>query len=238
MLVILQSGQQFSVARDTTRAKRPDIRSSKDFRSGDGVLRHIIGDGSETTLRTEDHANTADVGVVCGWIAHGRLDRDPAVPVPSTESEEVAAMASPTMGIEQHPDIVALRSRYEQAAENWVSHIVTGLVLLTGLYLALSPWVVGFQTLTPLAITNFMTGTVMMVLAFGLSAAYGRWHGLAWVLPVLGAWTFVAPWVIRADVNTTPAVTNNVAVGAIFTALGLASLYLSTARYGVDRLGR
>jgi len=144
-------------------------------------------------------------------------------------------MASPSMSIERHPDIVALRSRYEQAAENWVAHIVTGLVLLTGLYLALSPWVVGFQSLTPLAITNVMTGSVMMVLAFGLAAAYGRWHGLAWVLPVLGAWTFVAPWVIQGDVNTTVAVSNNVAVGTIYFVLGLTTLYLSTRRYGPER---
>jgi hypothetical protein len=143
-------------------------------------------------------------------------------------------MASPTMDIERHPDIVALRSRYEQAAENWVAHVVTGLTLLTGLYLAISPWVVGFHRLVPLTMTNVMTGAVITVLAFGVAAAYGRLHGLVWVLPVLGVWTFVAPWVIRGGVNTTPAVSNNIIVGAICTVLGLATLYLGTRRARVD----
>ena len=133
-------------------------------------------------------------------------------------------MATPT--IERHPDIVALRMKYEQANETRVAHIVNGFALMAGLYLAISPWVVGFQTLTPLAIVNLLTGLTLVALAFGLGAAYGRLHGLTWVVPFIGAWTFVAPWVIRGGVNTTPAVANNVAVGAACVVLGLASLFL------------
>ena len=133
-------------------------------------------------------------------------------------------MATPT--IERHPDIVALRMKYEQANETHVAHIVNGFALMAGLYLAISPWVVGFQALTPLAIVNLLTGLVLIALAFGLGAAYGRLHGLTWVIPFIGAWTFVAPWVIRGGVNTTPAVASNVAVGAACVALGLTSLFL------------
>ena len=131
-----------------------------------------------------------------------------------------------TVSIEQHPDIVALRQKYERANETWTAHIITGLILLSGLYLAISPWVVGFQALTPLAINNIATGIVLVALACGLTAAYERWHGATWVIPVLGAWTLVAPWVIRGSVNTTPAVANNVAVGAVTAVLGAAALYL------------
>jgi SPW repeat len=135
-------------------------------------------------------------------------------------------MAS-TVSIERHPDIVALRQRYEQANETRTAHTITGLVLLSGLYLAISPWVVGFQFLAPLAVSNFATGVVLVALASGLTAAYERWHGLAWVIPVLGVWTFVSQWVIRGGVNTTPAVANNVSVGAVIFVLGLAAIFIS-----------
>lgn len=137
---------------------------------------------------------------------------------------------SSTVSIERHPDIVALRQKYEQANETWAAHIVTGLTLLSGLYLAISPWVVGFQSLAPLAISNIATGTVLVALACGLTAAYERWHGLAWVIPVLGVWTLLAPWVIRGGVNTTPAVASNVSVGVVTAVLGAATLYMSARR--------
>jgi hypothetical protein len=137
-------------------------------------------------------------------------------------------MVLPTTAIERHPDIVGLRLKYEQANETRVAHIINGLGLMSGLYLAFSPWVVGFQALTPLAITNLLVGLVVVALAFGLATAYGRLHGLAWVIPFLGAWTFVAPWVIRGGVNTTPAVANNITIGAVCFVLGLATMYVGS----------
>jgi uncharacterized membrane protein len=142
--------------------------------------------------------------------------------------QEVAHMT--TRSIERHPDILALRNKYEQANETWAAHAITGAVLMTGLYLAVSAWVVGFQALTPLAVTNVLTGLVIVGLAFGLAAAYERFHGVAWVIPALGVWTFIAPWVIRGGVDTTPAVSNNITVGTICALLGAAAIYLS-ARY-------
>jgi uncharacterized membrane protein len=139
------------------------------------------------------------------------------------------ATVTSTTTIERHPDIMALRMKYEQANETQIAHIVNGLALMAGLYLAISPWVVGFQALTPLAITNVFTGLVLVALTFGLATAYGRLHGLAWVIPFIGAWTFVAPWVIRGgDFNTTPAVANNVTIGAVCFVLGLATLFIGT----------
>jgi hypothetical protein len=138
-------------------------------------------------------------------------------------------MAS-TVSIERHPDIVALRQKYERANETWAAHITTGLVLLSGLYLATSSWIIGFQSLTPLAISNVATGAVLVALACGLTAGFERWHGVAWVIPVLGAWAFVAPWVIRGGMNTTPAVASNVSVGAVTFLCGLATLWMGARR--------
>jgi hypothetical protein len=135
-----------------------------------------------------------------------------------------------TTDLERHPDLVALRMKYEQANETRVAHIINGFALMAGLYLAISPWVIGFQALTPLVITNVLTGLVLIGLAFGLAAAFSRLHGVAWVMPFLGAWTFVAPWIIRGGVNTTPAVANNIAIGAVCFVLGLATLLVGARR--------
>lgn len=137
---------------------------------------------------------------------------------------------SSTVSIERHPDIVAMRQKYERANNTWASHILTGLVLLCGLYLATSAWIVGFQSLTPLAISNLATGAVLVALACGLTAGFERWHGMTWVIPVLGVWAFVAPWVIRGGVNTTPAVSSNVSVGAVTFVAGLALMFLGGRR--------
>ena len=140
-------------------------------------------------------------------------------------------MASSTASIERHPDIVALREGYELANERGIAHVVNGFGLMAGLYLAISAWVVGFQALTPLVITNLLTGLVTAALAFGLATVYERLHGIAWVIPFMGAWTFVAPWVIRGGVNTTPAVANNVTVGAVLFVVGLAAMVVGLRRF-------
>jgi hypothetical protein len=140
-------------------------------------------------------------------------------------------MTASTTRIEEHPDIVALRMRYEQANETWVAHIVGGLGVMAALYLAISPFVVGFQALVPLVVSNVLTGITLLALTFGMSSAYGKLHGLAWTIPALGLWTAVAPWVIRGgDFNTTPAVSNNVTVGTICFLLGLATLTIGLRR--------
>lgn len=123
-----------------------------------------------------------------------------------------------------HPDIVEMRERYDLAGSQPGMQVVDGLTLLSGLYLALSPWIVGFTDRTGITINNLVTGLVVAGLALAFTAAFGRTHGLAWVLPVIGIWTIIAPWVIRGDQSTTGSVWSNVLIGIIITVLGLAAL--------------
>jgi hypothetical protein len=141
-------------------------------------------------------------------------------------------MASPMTSIEQHPDIAALRMRYERAGETLTAHVVDGLSLLAGLYLAASPWVLGFHTTLPgLTMSNFVTGLVFVALAFGLASAHGRLHGVAWVAPAIGVWTVVAPWAIRGEAaNITTTIVSNVIVGGLCLLLGLAAVALGMQR--------
>jgi hypothetical protein len=91
------------------------------------------------------------------------------------------------------------------------------------LYLAISPWVVGFDRLATLSINNLITGAALAVLALGFASAYGRTHGVAWVTPLIGVWTIIAPWVVSGDVATTSTIWSNVVTGSVAAACGLAA---------------
>jgi hypothetical protein len=131
-------------------------------------------------------------------------------------------------GMEQHPDIVELRARYELAAATPLAQFADGLIFLTGLYLAISPWVVGFNASLPsIAVNDLITGVALALIGAGLASAYGRTHGIAWVAPVVGIWTIITPWVIRGGVAataTTGTIASNVATGAVAVAVGLAAM--------------
>jgi hypothetical protein len=126
-------------------------------------------------------------------------------------------------GMDKHPDIMELRARYERAAATPLAQLSDGLVFLAGLYLAISPWVVGFSGLRSITVNNLITGIALAVMGAGLASAYGRTHGLAWVAPIVGIWTIITPWVIRGGVATTATIANNVAVGAVAVAVGAAA---------------
>ena len=49
-------------------------------------------------------------------------------------------------------------------------------------------------------------------------------HRLAWVCPVLGAWTIVALWAVSGATLTTGSIVSNVLAGAVVLLCGLAIL--------------
>ena len=137
-------------------------------------------------------------------------------------------MATETM--RSHPDIVELRAKYEAAAETRAAQTVDGLTFLTGLYLAVSPWVVGFNRFTTLTANDLVVGIALALLALGFASAYGRTHGIAWVAPLVGVWTIIAPWVVSGDGATTATIWSNVVAGIIAGLLGLGAMYLGLHR--------
>ncbi|MEV4175971.1 MULTISPECIES: SPW repeat protein [unclassified Nonomuraea] len=134
-----------------------------------------------------------------------------------------------TREMERHPDIISMRERYEVAAANPAVQAADGLTLLAGLFLALSPWIVGFTNLGALTVNNLVTGIAVALLALGFSSAYGRTYGIAWTAPLIGVWTILAPWVIRGETNTSGIITN-VIVGAIILILGLVTCGMGMTR--------
>jgi hypothetical protein len=139
-------------------------------------------------------------------------------------------MASRTPTIEQHPDIMAMRERYDQTAESPVARIIEGLGFLAGLWLAMSPWVVGFADETGITVSNLFTGLAVALLALGFASAFGRTHNLAWVTPLLGLWTILSPWLVADTDQTARVIVNNLLVGIPILVLGLLALGAGVAR--------
>ncbi|MFJ8915917.1 SPW repeat protein [Amycolatopsis sp. NPDC102389] len=120
-----------------------------------------------------------------------------------------------------------------------------GLVLLGGVYLILSPWVIQFTGTFGMAATNMISGIVLALFAAGCARSAGL-RAVAWVIPVLGAWVIASPWVISRgrglvpldypgmqELNTATWLSNVIA-GAIVLVAGIA-LALSTRRHPAHR---
>jgi len=120
---------------------------------------------------------------------------------------------------------MALRARYERVAESMSAHVTFGLALLTGLYVAASPSIVGFTDTRSLVWCDFIAGIAVAFLAYGFATALDRAHGMTWTLPVLGVWVIVSPWVLPGVALTAGMIWSNVVAGAFLTFLGLNATY-------------
>lgn len=137
------------------------------------------------------------------------------------------------LSMERHPDILALRERYEQVSQTWVAQSIDGLALLAGVFAAIAPWVVGFQSrASTLATTDLIVGAAIALLAFGLATAYERTHGMSPVMAAMGVWLIVAPWAVQGTDRTDHAMlVTQIIVGACVVVLGLAAAGLGTRRF-------
>ncbi|WP_030964436.1 SPW repeat protein [Streptomyces sp. NRRL S-378] len=138
--------------------------------------------------------------------------------------------------IEEHPDLMELRARHDRAAATPRAQMIEALALLTGIYLAASPWIVGFNGFTTLAVNNLVVGIAYTLLLGGLGNSYERTHSMAWAAAAIGVWTCIAPWVVAGDVAHTRSITSNLITGILATLLALAAA--SGARdHDTDRQG-
>ncbi|MFH8802054.1 SPW repeat protein [Streptomyces sp. NPDC017936] len=142
--------------------------------------------------------------------------------------------------METHPDIIAMRDRHEMAERATSTprgQAIEALALITGVYLAASPWIAGFNGLSTLAVNNLIVGVVYaLLMSGGFGRAYERTHSMAWAACALGLWTIIAPWAVAGDVSTTRTIVNNVIVGILCLLLGLAASAAAQQR-GTPRSG-
>ena len=125
--------------------------------------------------------------------------------------------------IEEHPDLMALRMGSERAVTRPTAQAMECLSLLAGLYLAISPWVVGFDGLRSITVNNLITGIALAAIALGLGPAYERIHGMGWAAALIGVWTIITPWVVSGNVAVTRTIVSNVITGAVVLLLALAT---------------
>ncbi|MFF6995299.1 SPW repeat protein [Streptomyces sp. NPDC008313] len=144
--------------------------------------------------------------------------------------------------METHPDIIDMRNRHEmaeRAASTPKVQAIETLGFLTGLYLAASPWIVGFNNFTTLAVTNLIVGiSYALLMSGGFGRAYERTHGMAWASCALGVWMIISPWVVAGDVSTTRTIWSNVVTGCVALLLGLAASAAAKAAGKSGRSGR
>lgn len=130
-----------------------------------------------------------------------------------------------------HPDALEMRERYARVLGGRQAVMVDGLMLLVGLYLAISPWAVnGLSSYTRLSVNNLVIGLAVALVGLALTLAPGRIYRVGWTMAAVGIWQIITPWVIGPDNGHV--VWNNVVTGAIITLLGLATtaMLLTTFR--------
>src|SRR6266702_7870327 len=96
--------------------------------------------------------------------------------------------------LQEHPDYAEMQERYTRIASGGQAIAVDGMILMTGLYAAISPWVVhfGFSD-RDLSINNLIIGIALAVIGIGLASAPERMHRLGWVAAPLGVWMIISP---------------------------------------------
>ncbi|GGT79809.1 MULTISPECIES: SPW repeat protein [Streptomyces] len=108
-----------------------------------------------------------------------------------------------------------MRDRYSRVLQTRGAAAVEELVILAGVYAAISGWVVHFSAARPeLALSNLVTGIALAVLGLCMSMAPERSRDLNFVVLLLGAWLIVSAWLVpTADAGAGP-ILSNVITGA------------------------
>jgi hypothetical protein len=135
-----------------------------------------------------------------------------------------------------HPDVMEMRERYERVSSSPPAVITDDLLLLAGLWLAISPWVVHFRDTVPnVATSNLIIGIAVAAMGLGQAMLPRTMVRLSWASFLVGAWIVVSPWVIQHSSVPLGVVLTNVITGGVVALLGLASagLGLSVTRGGV-----
>ncbi|MCQ4079139.1 SPW repeat protein [Streptomyces sp. RB6PN25] len=129
-----------------------------------------------------------------------------------------------------HPDVAEMRERYARVAGGRQAVAVDGLILLTGLYAAISPWVVHFHALPDITVNNLIVGITLAIIGLGMTLAGDRMLRLSWTVAAMGVWVIISPWVVTAGHGASPGIVwNNCWIGGIACALGLATLAMVRA---------
>ncbi|MEU3741582.1 MULTISPECIES: SPW repeat protein [unclassified Streptomyces] len=123
--------------------------------------------------------------------------------------------------IAAHPDVSEMRDRYARVLGGHDVALVDGPVFLTGLFCAISPWVVHFTANQPVLTThNLIMGIAIGLLGLGFTVAPARMYSLSWAMCAMGVWMIVSPWIVGTSPDMGVILTN-VIIGGLTLLLGL-----------------
>lgn len=129
-----------------------------------------------------------------------------------------------------HPDLIEMQARYERVSGSGPAVLTDGLVLLAGLWLAISPWTIHFNLSAPgVTVSNLVMGIAVAVVGLGLTVLPQRMVRLSWAAACIGAWVAVSQWVIQQSGSTTGIVVNNIITGVVILVLGVAAAMILQA---------
>ncbi|MFG2824021.1 SPW repeat protein [Kitasatospora sp. NPDC048365] len=138
--------------------------------------------------------------------------------------------------MEHHPDILALREQAERATSSSRGQGVEALGVACGLFLAISPWVIGYAGLLGFLASGVVISNLVLGLGYAwLMAGYGafeRTHARAYASLGIGIWTMVAPWLTAGDEAIRRVIWTNLIVGGLMTCLALAAIGLAMGGTG------
>lgn len=106
------------------------------------------------------------------------------------------------------------------------------LALLAGIWLFVSPWVYGAYT-APSAWNSWIVGALIVLFA-AIRVSQPRSAGVSWLNVILGAWTFVSPWVYGYTANTGRFI-NSLCVGVIVFIVAIVSANAMTHGTGTQQ---
>lgn len=129
----------------------------------------------------------------------------------------------------QHPELMEMQRQFAGALGGPRTVVTEGLLMLTGAYTAISPWVIGFAGTHPaLTANNVILGLILTVIGMGLTGTPERKGGISWTAAPIGIWLIISLWVVRGGMLTVGLLVNNIVVGALALILGLAVAGLVT----------
>lgn len=125
-------------------------------------------------------------------------------------------------GMAGHPDAAEMRERYARLTEGRRVEMLEGLVMLTGLYLAISPWILHFHgTIRSITVNNLILGLTMAAIGLGLAMFAERSASLSWMLIPIGVWLIISPWVVPPNHGSPKGIIiTNIVVGALACIFG------------------
>ncbi|MFL6111644.1 MAG: SPW repeat protein [Catenulispora sp.] len=127
--------------------------------------------------------------------------------------------------MEHHPDIIEMRERAERAASTPLGQAVEAMAVAAGLFLAISPWVVGYSaSFSRLAVCNLILGLAYTAMMAGFGSAYERTHARAWASTLIGLFTIIAPWALNGGAHVRQTILTNTITGGLMTCLAVAAV--------------